>query len=73
MFADFLCCRTVYRGMAQSIQVGNCHAQSYNKLIIILLVRSGSTGECLVLGFCTGLTKGRANIYTASLELNILS
>jgi len=43
-------------------------AGSYN--ILLQLLRSGSTGEYSVLGFCIGPPYGQAN--TASLELNIL-
>jgi len=42
---------------------------SHNKYIIALL-RSGSTGEYSILGFCIGPPYSRAN--TASLEPNIL-
>jgi len=44
-------------------------AKSYNKYIIALL-RSGSIGEYLVLGFCIGPPYGQGN--TANLESNIL-
>ena len=54
--------------LLSSLLIEEANARSYNKYIIALL-RSGSTGEYSVLGFCIGPPYGRAN--TASLEPNI--
>jgi len=55
--------------LLSSLLIKEASARSYNKYIIALL-RSGSTGEYSVLGFCIGPPYSRAN--TASLEPNIL-
>jgi len=59
---------TVSTKLLSSLLIEEASSRSYNKYIIALL-RSGSTGEYSVLGFCIGPSYGRAN--TASLEPNI--